>query len=84
MYYYGIKLHLVGQKRKRALPFPEIITLTDAAENDLTAFKRECMLYILSPKKTEIQRASKARATKGVLVHIFGKLAIALLVFANL
>ena len=30
-------------------------------------------------KKTEIQRASKVRATKGLLVHTFGKLAIALL-----
>ena len=35
-------------------------------------------------EKTEIQRASKVRATKGLLVHIFGKLAIALLSFANL
>ena len=41
-----MKLHLVGQKRKRALPFPEIITLTDAAENDLTAFKRECTPHL--------------------------------------
>ena len=150
MYYYGMKLHLVGQKRKRTLPFPEIITLTDAAENDLTAFKRECMPHLngktifgdkiysdftffddtcptkmLTPcklvkgeaeiitqrekatrdlfstavskvrqpiesffnwlnEKTEIQRASKVRATKGLLVHVFGKLAIALLTFANL
>lgn len=28
------------------MPFPEIITLTDAAENDLTAFKRECMPHL--------------------------------------
>ena len=34
-------------------------------------------------EKTEIQRVSKVRATKGLLVHIFGKLAIALLSFAN-
>ncbi|TWV56515.1 transposase, partial [Phocaeicola dorei] len=29
------------------------------------------------------QRASKVRATKGLLVHTFGKLAIALLTFVN-
>ncbi|TWV55460.1 transposase, partial [Phocaeicola dorei] len=28
-------------------------------------------------------RASKVRATKGLLVHTFGKLAIALLTFVN-
>lgn len=32
-------------------------------------------------EKTEIQRVSKVRATKGLLIHIFGKLAIALLAF---
>ena len=149
MYYYGMKLHLVGQKRERTLPFPEILALSSAEENDLTVFKRECMPYLegkiilgdkiysdfsffndtcptkmLTPykqikgepeiitqrekatrdmfstavskirqpiesffnwlnEKTEIQRASKVRATKGLLVHIFGKLAIALLSFAN-
>ena len=34
-------------------------------------------------EKTEIQRASKVRAAKGLLVHTFGKLAIALLTFVN-
>lgn len=34
-------------------------------------------------EKTEIQRASKVRATKGLLVHTFGKLAIALLTFVD-
>ena len=140
MYYYGMKLHVVGHRRKKTLPFPEIIALTDASENDLTVFKRECMPYLqgktifgdkiyndlsyfnddctttmLTPfkqvkgeaeiirqrekaardlfstavsnvrqpieaffnwlnEKTEIQRASKVRATKGLLVHIFGLL----------
>lgn len=149
MYYYGSKLHLVGQKRTGKIPFPEIIALTDASENDLSAFKRECMPYLngkvmlgdkiysdfsffteecptkmFTPckgikgepevirqreqaardlfsqavsklrqpiesffnwlnEKTEIQRASKVRATKGLLVHIFGKLAIALLSFVG-
>ena len=34
-------------------------------------------------EKTEIQRASKVRDTKGLLVHTFGKLAIALLSYVN-
>ena len=46
MYYYGMKLHVVGHRRKKTLPFPEIIALTDASENDLTVFKRECMPYL--------------------------------------
>lgn len=150
MYYYGLKLHLVGQRREGAIPFPEIVVLSSAAENDLTVFKNECVPYlagktifadkidsdfsffgdsnpvkVLTPhkeikgepevirqrekaakdlsskavskvrqpiesffnwlnEKTEIQRASKVRATKGLLVHTFGKLAIALLSYINL
>ena len=147
MYYYGMKLHMVGQRRKRRIPFPEMIVLTSASENDLTVFKNECVPYlygktiladkiyndssffggsnpvkVLTPhkeiknepeiirqrekagsdlfsqavskprqpiesffnwlnEKTEIQRAFKVRASKGLLVHTFGKLAIALLLF---
>ncbi|MFR3331768.1 MAG: transposase [Odoribacter splanchnicus] len=150
MYYYGLKLHMVGQRREGAIPFPEIVVLSSAAENDLTVFKNECVPYlagktiladkiysdfsffgdsnpvkVLTPhkeikgetevirqrekaardlfsqavskvrqpiesffnwlnEKTEIQRASKVRATKGLLVHTFGKLAIALLTYINL
>jgi Transposase DDE domain len=39
MYYYGLKLHALGWKRKGTLPWPESIVLTSAAENDLTVFK---------------------------------------------
>lgn len=144
-----MKLHMVGQRREGTLPFPEMITLTPASDNDLTVFKSECVPYlsgktvladkiysdfsffnennpvkVLTPhkeikgepevlkqrekaarglfsqavskvrqpiesffnwlnEKTEIQRASKVRATKGLLVHTFGKLAIALLTFVN-
>ena len=149
MYYYGMKLHMVGQRRKGTIPFPEMMVITPAAENDLTVFKTECVPYlngktvfadkiysdfsffdktnpvrVLTPRKeiknepeairqrekaardlfsqavskvrqpvesffnwlnekTEIQRASKVRATKGLLVHTFGKLAVALLSFVN-
>lgn len=149
MYYYGMELHMVGQRREGTIPFPEMTVLTPALENGLTVFKNECAPYLsektvlgdkiysdfsffnesnpvkmLTPhkeikgepevikqrekaardlfsqvvskvrqpiesffnwlnEKTEIQRASKARATKGLLVHTFGKLAIALLTFVN-
>lgn len=149
MYYYGMKLHMVGQRREGTIPFPEIIALTPASDNGLTVFKkrmrpisvrknRSCgQIYsdfsffdesnpvkVITPhkeikgepeilkqrekaardlfsqavsklrqpiesffnwlnEKTEIQRASKVRATKGLLVHTFGKLAIALLSYVN-
>ncbi len=40
-------------------------------------------MYYYGIEKIEIQRASKVRATKGLLVHTFGKLAIALLTYVN-
>lgn len=46
MYYYGMKLHMVGQRRERTIPFPEVIALTPASENDLTVFKNECVPYL--------------------------------------
>jgi hypothetical protein len=39
MYYYGLKLHLLGFRRPGTIPFPEFIGVTAASENDLTAFK---------------------------------------------
>lgn len=42
-YYHGLKLHLVGYRRKGHLPFPYQIVLSSASENDLTVFKRECV-----------------------------------------
>ena len=149
MSYYGMELHMVGQRREGTIPFSEMTVLTPALENGLTVFKNECAPYLsektvlgdkiysdfsffnesnpvkmLTPhkeikgepevikqrekaardlfsqvvskvrqpiesffnwlnEKTEIQRASKVRATKGLLVHTFGKLAIALLTFVN-
>lgn len=38
MHYYDLKLHMVGQRREGAIPFPEIVVLSAAAENDLTVF----------------------------------------------
>lgn len=41
-----MKLHVMGHRRNKTLPYPEIITLTDASENDLSVFKRECMPFL--------------------------------------
>ena len=41
MYYFGLKLHTVAFRRKGTIPFPEMIILSSAEENDLTVFKRE-------------------------------------------
>ena len=41
MYYYGIKLHTLAFRRKGIIPFPEMIILSSAEENDLTVLKRE-------------------------------------------
>ena len=46
IYYYGMKLHMVGQRKKWTISFPKMIVLTSASENDLTVFKNECVPYL--------------------------------------
>ena len=145
IWYYGLKLHLLGFKRPNRIPLPEAIVLTEASENDLNVFKqnwggfrnrhffgdkiyydpnyfsqlleeRQSIMYtpvkgvkgqadsikcidkaasdlfstavsrVRQPvesffnwleEKTGIQRASKVRSTNGLLVHVFGRLAVA-------
>ena len=145
LYYYGVKLHVLGWKREGGLPWPESIIVTNAAENDLTVFKEnwneladhnfygdkiyhnkewfevldsrqnskmftpvkaikgmcdrmrqfdraandlysKAVSTIRQPiesffnwliEKTDIQRASKVRSTKGLLIHVFGRIAVA-------
>lgn len=145
MYYYGLKLHLLGFRRIGKRPHPEQILFTPASVNDVTVFKEawssienrvffgdkiyfvndlnEHMLRyqnseMLSPvkavkgmedvikqrikaaddlfstavsrirqpvegifnwliEKADIQKASKVRSTKGLMVHAFGRLAAA-------
>ena len=146
MYFYGLKLHLLGFRREKTIPFPELIGITAASENDLTAFKElfgdntyNRMIFgdkifsdkpyfdmkadkqnvtMLTPvklpkdepdcikqreqafrnlfdkavssvrqpvesffnwlnEKTKIQEAQKVRSTKGLLIHVFGKIAAA-------
>lgn len=150
MYYYGLKLHLLGFRRIGKLPHPEQILYTPASVNDVTVFKEawyeindrtffgdkiyfvndlnEHMLKhqrseTLAPikavkgmtdvikqrikaaddlfstavsrirqpvesmfnwliEKTDIQKASKVRSTKGLLIHAFGRLAAAFIKLA--
>lgn len=41
MYYFGLKFHTLAFRRKGTIPFPEMIILSSAGENDLTVLKRE-------------------------------------------
>ncbi|RLD55807.1 MAG: transposase [Bacteroidetes bacterium] len=134
MYYYGLKLHALGFRRPKQLPFPEQFLLTPASENDLNLFKQAWetirnrtffgdKIYIdlnffqnmyknnnsiiLTPIKatkgmpgavkqrnkaaddlfsTAVSKVrqpiealfnSKVRSTKGLLVHVFGRIAAA-------
>jgi hypothetical protein len=40
MYYYGVKLHVLGQYKKGTLPTPTNICITKASESDLSVAKR--------------------------------------------
>jgi hypothetical protein len=150
IYYYGLKLHLLGFRRIGKLPHPEQILFTPASVNDVTVFKdawsgidnrtfwgdkiyfvtelNEHMLKhqnseMLAPvkavkgmpevikqrlkaaddlfstavskvrqpveaifnwliEKADIQKASKVRSTKGLMIHAFGRLAAAFITLA--
>lgn len=145
MYYYGLKLHLLGFRREGKLPHPEQILFTPASVNDITVYKQAWSVIedriffgdkiyldydlnqemiknqnseMLTPvkavkgmtdiikkrikaaddlfstavsrvrqpiealfnwliEKADIQRASKVRSTKGLMIHAFGRLAAA-------
>lgn len=48
MYYFGIKLHVLAFHREGTIPFPEMIILSSAEENDLTVLKREAADCIIN------------------------------------
>ena len=142
MYYYGVKLHVLGFRNPGTLPEPEYVGLTDAGTHDLKAFEMICpelsgaidscyadkayqtkrlavqelegfTLYTPAKKqkgqkfldsadkwlskcvssirqpiesffnwineKTGIQMASKVRSYKGLMVHVFGRFAAAMI-----
>jgi hypothetical protein len=145
-YYYGVKLHVIAEKREGTLPLPEYVGLTAASVHDLPALKQvapmlsNCQLFgdkaygdqsiegqlktkqgveLLTPiklergqesldlfqrlysatvsgirqpiesffnwlqEKTAIQIASKVRSYAGLIVHVFGKLAAALIMLPS-
>lgn len=133
LYYYGVKLHIMGAAQKGSIPIPEYIGISSAGTSDMEAYvqllpevlehdkfadkayisqytkenktytpiKKEKgqkyldaadQLYstaissIRQPiesfnnwlqEKTGIQKANKVRSTKGLMVHIYAKLAAA-------
>lgn len=150
LYYYGLKLHLLGFRRIGKLPHPEQILFTPASVNDVTVFKeawseikhrtffgdkiyfvRDLNDYMLKHhnsetlapikavkgmpevikqrikaaddlfstavskirqpvegifnwliEKVDIQKACKVRSTKGLMIHAFGRLAVAFITLA--
>lgn len=40
MYYYGVKVHVLGLRRPAHVPLPDYIGLSPASENDLSAFRQ--------------------------------------------
>lgn len=144
-HFYGVKMHVVAERRKGQVPLPERVGLTPGSEHDLTALRRvlpdieggrlygdkaycdgpmkerlaeKQNLVVRTPvkkkkgqeylaaadklfskavssvrqpieslfnwidEKTGIQRASKVRSYRGLLVHAFGRLAAAMLLLA--
>lgn len=41
LYYHGVKLHLLGQRRVKKLPVPQSFALTKASTHDLTALRED-------------------------------------------
>ncbi len=88
IHYYGLKSYLLGYRRKGKLPHPRQVLFTPALVNDLfsTTVSRirqpiEALFNWLI-EKAGIQKASKVRSTKGLIVHAFGRLAAAYITLA--
>ena len=145
LYYHGVKLHLIAERRPGMLPLPRHVDVSAASAHDLTVLhgvlpaleagwligdkifrdgvvgahlEKEQALRLITPiqrkqgqalvaltdrvyservsrlrqpiesffnwleQKTGIQRASTVRSLKGLQVHVFGKLAAALILLA--
>lgn len=41
LYYFGLKLHLIGVHRPGTIPIPEVIRFSEASENDLNAVRED-------------------------------------------
>ncbi len=67
LYYHGLKLHLLGQRRPHQLPLPQALAFTSAAVHDLTAFRQEVeppaigILFADKAYKNELTKAELAK-----------------------
>ena len=72
MYYYGVKLHVLGQKQPRTLPKPRIVSVTAASENDITVAKEllseTCNLDIFADKMYADAEWAKELALRGITI----------------
>ena len=145
LYYYGVKVHVIGAYKKGSIPTPEYIGMTAAGVADRKAYEQilpaldpmelfadkayqiqnqpllvEESVELFTPvkkkpgqeildsadkllstaissirqpvesffnwveEKTKIQMASKVRSAKGLIVHVFGRLAAAFFSLANI
>ena len=50
IYYFGLKIHALAFRREGTIPFPEMIILSSAEENDLTVLKREAADILIKRK----------------------------------
>lgn len=50
IYYFGLKIHTLAFRREGTIPFPEMIILSSAEENDLTVLKREAADILIKRK----------------------------------
>ncbi len=55
MYYYGMKLHMVGQRREGTIPFPEMIVLAPASDKDPTVFRKRMRAIPVRKDRTRRQ-----------------------------
>jgi hypothetical protein len=65
LYYYGVKLHVVGQKQYKTLPKVRMALVTSAAENDITVAKE----WLEEPQNMDIF-ADKAYADATWAAHL--------------
>jgi len=75
---------------KKTKNMPWVLQAFDKAHNDLFSRAVSSLrqpieaLFSWWDEKTQIQNASKVRSAKGLLVHVFGKIAAAILLWSNI
>lgn len=65
LYYHGLKLHLLAQKRTASLPLPASVGFTSASPHDLT-----CLRPVLDSMENKIIFADKACCDKPLHTHL--------------